>query len=165
MTSGSCGESGWGVSVLQKEKVLEDCVTTLGMCITLLSCILRYGEDGNFIFFPTKKKKDINITGTRDVAQLGSLFPFFPKSSMTLGWLPFQGHHCQVATNHTGIHKHNAASVCFLNSLTPYTLPLAISLHVILRSTPLIFMSVKYSSYKYISVYVFILMLMGISNF
>ena len=69
---------------MQKEKVLEDCVTALGICITLLSCILRHGEDGNFIFFPTIKKKDINITGTRDVAQLGSLFPSFTDLGLDL---------------------------------------------------------------------------------
>lgn len=119
----------------------------------------------NFIFFSTIRKEDINITGTRDVAQVGSVFPSFPRSSLTLGWLPFQGHHCHITTNHTGIYKHDATSVCVLNSLTPHTLPLAVSLHVILRSTPLILMSVKYSNYKYSSVYIFILMLTGISNF
>lgn len=111
----------------------------------------------NFIFSPTIKKKDIDITGTRDVAQLGILFPSIPRSDDSLSKV--------ITAMLLPIHKHEAASVCFLNNLTPHTLPLAISLHVILRSTPAMLMSVKYSNYKYISVYVFILMLMGISNF
>lgn len=36
---------------LAKVKVLEVCVTPLGIYIMLLSCIVRYGEDGKLHFF------------------------------------------------------------------------------------------------------------------